>query len=112
MTDFFEYDDEFHKTIKDWVASNATQTYYLYASQQSDIKFESFCKAVISEGKIPIMITNVGKFDGRYSQSIQSALGISDDVRVYEVAKMGLMVVLQSRAKLFIETNGGILWTQ
>ena len=107
----FEYTGEFYNTVRAWVKLNRTNTYYLYASQQSDKLFDMFCKAVLSEGGIPIIITNVGSFDRLYPLNLRLALCNSDDVRVYEVAKMGMTVVLQAKARLFIETNGGILWT-
>jgi len=103
---------EFYIMVKTWVKCHrAHETYFLYASQQSDNLFDTFCKAVLSEGGVPILITNVGSFDKTYPPNLRMALSNSDDVRVYEVAKMGMNVVLQAKAKLFIETNGGILWT-
>ena len=39
-------------------------------------------------------------------------MNLSDEVRVYESAKMGMDLVLETKAKLFIKTNGGILWIQ
>jgi hypothetical protein len=44
--------------------------------------------------------------------NLRMAMNLSDDVRVYEVAKMGMDIVLDSKADLFIKTNGGILWIQ
>jgi hypothetical protein len=102
---------EFYTDVIDWIRLNENNTYYLYASQQSDNLFDTFCKAVLSEGGIPIIMTNVGAFDRAYPPNLRLALDNSDDVRVYEVAKMGMTVVLQAKARLFIETNGGILWT-
>ena len=60
----------------------------------------------------PSPLTNVGAFNARYPLNLRMAMALSDNVRVYEVAKMGMDVVLDSKADLFIKTNGGILWIQ
>ena len=58
------------------------------------------------------IITNVGGFDNRYPLNLRQAMNLSDEVRIYESAKMGMDLVLETKAKLFIKTNGGILWIQ
>ena len=61
-------------------------------------------------GKIPVLITNVGAFDARYPLNLRNAMSLSENVRVYESAKMGLNIVLNSKAELFVKTNGGVVW--
>jgi hypothetical protein len=102
----------FYYKVDEWVKSNPTHTFYLYASQQSDKNIYDFCLCVLDNNKIPVIITHVGGFDTHYPISLKQSMNLSDDVRVYEVAKMGLDIVLNSKANKFIETNGGILWIQ
>ena len=108
----FDTKSKFYEDVSDWVKQNQSHTFYLFASQQSDKNFYDFCSAVLDAGKIPVLLTNVGAFDARYPLNLRMAMGLSDEVRVYEVAKMGMDVVLDSKANLFIETNGGIIWIQ
>ena len=108
----FEVVGDFYNKVDEWVKLNPTHTFYLYSSQQTDSNFYDFCLAVLNNKKIPVIITNVGGFNNRYPLNLRQAMNISDDVRVYESAKMGMDLVLETKAKLFIKTNGGILWTQ
>lgn len=108
----FHIKGEFYNKISEWVKSNPTHSFYLYSSQQTDANFYDFCSAVLDNDKIPIIITNVGGFDNRYPLNLRQAMNLSDEVRVYESAKMGMDLVLETKAKLFIKTNGGILWIQ
>ncbi len=108
----FEIESEFYKTIYDWIDKNSEHEFYIYSSQQNDNQFYEFCSAVLNSNKIPVLLTNVGSFNARYPLNLRMAMGLSDKVRVYEVAKMAMDIVLDSKANLFIETNGGILWIQ
>lgn len=103
---------DFYYIIDDWIQSNPEHTFYVYASQQSDVHFYDFCLAVTDNKKIPVIITNVSGLNKDYPANLKMAMNISDDVRMYESAKMAMNVVLTSRANLFIKTNDGILWTR
>lgn len=102
---------DFYYIIDEWVKSNSNHTFYLYASQQKDLRFYDFCSAVIDNKKIPVIITNVGSIKKPYPTNLKMAMNLSDDVRVYESAKMGMNVVLKNKAKLFVKVNGGVIWT-
>lgn len=102
----------FYYTINDWIQSNPEHTFYVYASQQKDVHFYDFCLAVTDNKKIPVIITNVSGLNKEYPANLKMAMTISDDVRLYESAKLAMTTTLVSRAKLFIKTNGGILWTR
>jgi hypothetical protein len=108
----FDTKNDFYDRIYKWVLVNPSNQFYLFTSQQSDSNFYNFTSAVLDAKKIPVLLTNVGAFNRRYPLNLRMAMGLSDDVRVYEVAKMGMDVVLDSKADLFIKTNGGILWIQ
>ena len=108
----FDTKNDFYDKIYEWVLANPSHQFYLFTSQQSDSNFYNFTSAVLDAKKIPVLLTNVGAFNRRYPLNLRMAMGLSDDVRVYEVAKMGMDVVLDSKADLFIKTNGGILWIQ
>jgi hypothetical protein len=108
----FDTKNEFYNKVLSWVLGNPSHTFYIFASQQSDSNFYDFCSAVLECGKVPVILTNVGAFNSRYPLNLRMAISLSSDVRLYEVAKMGMDVVLDSKANLFIETNGGILWIQ
>jgi hypothetical protein len=108
----FDTKNDFYNKVYGWVLDNASHQFYLFASQQSDSEFYNFTSAVLDAGKIPVLLTNVGAFNARYPLNLRMAMGLSDDVRVYEVTKMGMDIVLDSKAELFIKTNGGILWIQ
>jgi hypothetical protein len=108
----FDVKNDFYNKVFEWVLINPTHTFYLFSSQQSDSNFYDFCSAVVDANKIPVLLTNVGAFNARYPLNLRMAMSLSNDVRVYEVAKMGMDVVLDSKADLFIKTNGGILWIQ
>ena len=108
----FDTKNEFYNKVLSWVSENPSHEFYIFASQQSDTNFYNFCSAVLHFGKVPVILTNVGAFNSRYPLNLRMAMALSNDIRVYEVAKMGMDVVLGSKANLFIETNGGILWIQ
>lgn len=108
---FTETDTDTYSDISVWVKQNPEHTFYLIVGQQTNIIFETFCRAVVDSGKIPVIITNVSSSNSPYSVFIRNAMRVSPDVRVYEVAKMAMTGVLKAKAKLFIKTNGGILWT-
>jgi hypothetical protein len=108
----FDIKNDFYNKVYDWVLNNPSHQFYLFASQQSDSEFYNFTSAVLDAGKIPVLLTNVGAFNARYPLNLRMAMGLSNDVRVYEVTKMGMDTVLDSKAELFIKTNGGILWIQ
>lgn len=108
----FDIKNDFYINVLDWVLKNPSHTFYIFASQQGDKHFYDFTSAVLECKKIPVLLTNVGAFNARYPLNLRMAMNLSDDVRVYEVAKMGMDIVLDSKADLFIKTNGGILWIQ
>jgi hypothetical protein len=108
----FDTKNDFYNKVYGWVLDNTSHQFYLFASQQSDSEFYNFTSAVLDAGKIPVLLTNVGAFNARYPLNLRMAMGLSDDVRVYEVTKVGMDIVLDSKAELFIKTNGGILWIQ
>jgi hypothetical protein len=108
----FDTKNDFYNKVYSWVLDNTSHQFYLFAAQQSDSEFYNFTSAVLDAGKIPVLLTNIGAFNARYPLNLRMAMGLSDDVRVYEVAKMGMDIVLDSKAELFIKTNGGILWIQ
>jgi hypothetical protein len=108
----FDIKNDFYNKVYDWVLNNPSHQFYLFASQQSDSEFYNFTSAVLDAGKIPVLLTNVGAFNSRYPLNLRMAMGLSNDVRVYEVTKVGTDIVLDSKAELFIKTNGGILWIQ
>jgi hypothetical protein len=101
-----------YNDIVEWVTTNSSHTFYLIVARQENTDFETFSKAVVDCGKIPVIITNVSSINKPYSLSIRNAMKISPFVRVYEVAKMAMDVVLLAKANLFIKVNGGILWTR
>ena len=103
-------DDKFYYEVKNWVLQNKEHEFFLFASHQKDERFYTFTDAVLQGGGTPILIISVGAWDSRYPWNIQKALDMHDSVRVYEVSRMGMMVVLKAKAQLFIKTNGGILW--
>lgn len=108
----FDIKTKFYEDVCDWVIQNPEHTFYIYTSQQKDTLFYEFCSAVLNQNKKPVILTNVGGWNARYPLNLRNAMALSDDVRVYEVAKMGMDIVLNSKAELFIKTNGGILWIQ
>ena len=108
---FTDTDVELYDAISTWVKHNNQHTFYLIVGQQTNTDFETFCKAVVDSGKIPVIITNVSSSNSPYSIFIRNAMRVSPDVRVYEVAKMAMTDVLKAKAELFIRTNGGIVWT-
>ena len=108
----FDIKNDFYNKVYDWVLNNPSHQFYLFTSQQSDSEFYNFTSAVLDAGKIPVLLTNVGAFNARYPLNLRMAMGLSNDVRVYEVTKMGMDNVLDSKADGFIKTNGGILWIQ
>jgi hypothetical protein len=107
---FTDTDAELYETISAWVTSNNQHIFYLIVGQQANTNFETFCKAVVDAGKIPVIITNVSSSNSPYSIFIRNAMRVSPVVRVYEVAKMAMTDVLKAKADLFIRTNGGIVW--
>ncbi len=111
MSFFTEINTHIYDEVADWVQTNPQHFFYLIVGQQTNKDFETFCKAVLDNNKIPVIITNVGSYDYPYSLYIRNAMKLSPDVRVYEVAKMAMTDVLISKANLFIKTNGGIIWT-
>ena len=100
-----------YDSITVWVQQNSSHTFYVIVGQQTNKEFETFCRAVLDNNKIPVIITNVSSSRLPYSSFIRNAMKLSSNVRVYEVAKMAMTDVLVAKAKLFIETNGGIIWT-
>lgn len=108
---FTETDTDLYAEISDWVSQNLNHNFYLIVGQQTNKNFETFCKAVLDNNKIPVIITNVSSSSLPYSLYIRNAMKLSEQVRVYEVAKMAMTDVLLAKAKLFVETNGGIIWT-
>lgn len=111
MSFFTETDDYAYDEIVSWVRENPQHSFYLIVGQQTNKQFETFCKAVLDNNKIPVIITNVSSLDYPYSLYVRNAMKLSSDVRVYEVAKMAMTDVLISKANLFVKTNGGIVWT-
>ena len=117
INDFFQdpYESEeerdLYHEISNWVWSNPKETFFLIAAQQNNADFEVFCRAVLFHDKTPVIITNVSNPNKPYSLQIRNAMRLSDKVRVYEVAKMAMTVVLRARARLFVEINGGLIWT-
>lgn len=113
MTMFFDnQDDDQYIDIVRWVESNLDNTFYLMVGQQKCGEFETFCRAVLDCGKIPVIITNVGSMRSPLSLTIRNAMQLSSKVRVYEVSKMAMWTVLKAKASKFVEINGGIIWTQ
>ena len=112
MSEFFtETDTDLYTEISNWVLQNSKHTFYIIVGQQANKNFEVFCKAVLANNKIPVIITNVSSSDYPYSLYVRNAMKLSPLVRVYEVAKMAMTEVLISKANLFVKTNGGIVWT-
>ena len=107
MIDYYDIDT----TISSWVKQNINETYFIIVGQQTRAPFVQFCKAVLIYDKIPVIITNVGSFNKPYSQQIRDAMKAAPSVRVYEVSKMAMTKTLMHKAKLFVKTNGGIIWT-
>ena len=94
-----------------WVWENPTYPFYVIAGQQTNTEFVDFCDAVLSQNCTPVIITNVSSIDKPYSAQIQASMRLSPRVRVYEAAKMAMTGILRAKAKLFVKTNGGIIWT-
>lgn len=111
MSFFTDTDDDTYDEIVSWVRKNPQHSFYLIVGQQTNKLFETFCKAVLDNNKIPVIITNVSSSDYPYSLYVRNAMKLSPAVRVYEVAKMAMTDVLISKANLFVRTNGGIVWT-
>lgn len=103
---------KFYDDVNSWVKLNPNHTFYVYASQTSDNKFYEFCLCVLDNKKIPVIITNVTSWNKPYPNNIKQAMNISEDVRVYESAKVATDLVLRTKANKFIQINGGILWIQ
>lgn len=101
----------FYYEVDRWVKNNINHTFYIYFSQQNNVNFYEFTLAVLDNQKIPVLITNVGGIKHKYPINLQMAINLSDDVRFYESAKMGMNSVLKSKANLFVKVNGGIVWT-
>jgi hypothetical protein len=108
----FNEKGKFYDKIVNWVNDNEDNTFYIYPAQQSNKNFYDFCLAVLDCKKIPVLITNVGAFNRRYPFNLRNAMSLSENIRVYESAKMGLNIVLKSKAELFVKTNGGVVWTR
>ena len=110
----FDVVHPFYEDVCTWVRDNSLHTFYVYSARQDDVKIYTFCAAVLDvlHYASPIIITNVGPFDGEYPIHIRAALALSKNVRVYESAKMSMNIVLRARAKTFIDINGGVLWIQ
>ena len=109
---FTSVQSEFYKRISDWIDDNSTEEFYVYPSQQSDENIYDFCSAVLDKNKTPILIVPNGGWDKKYPTTLQSAINLSDKVRVYEVSTMRTIVVIIGKAKQFIKVNGGVLWTR
>jgi hypothetical protein len=108
---FTDIETTFYDKVSSWVQQNLNQSFYIIVGQQTNTGFETFCKAVLDHNKIPVIITNVSTSQSPYSTFIRNAMRVSPAVRVYEVAKMAMNDVLMAKARLFIKTNGGIVWT-
>lgn len=104
-------DGNIYDRVVRWIRQNRAQPYYIIVGQQTNPDFEQFCFAVAEYRGIPVIITNVGGWDKPLSPQIQRAMSVSDNVRVYEAAKMGMTSILRSKAELFVKINGGIIWT-
>tara|TARA_R100001377_G_C3180609_1_gene106502 strand:- start:778 stop:1119 length:342 start_codon:yes stop_codon:yes gene_type:complete len=108
---FFTYvESPFYKQISDWVDKNKDEDFYVYPSQQRDEYIYDFCSAVLGKNKIPILIVPNGGFNKKYPSTLQAAINLSDDVRVYEVCTIRTRNVIQSKAIQFTEVNGGVVW--
>lgn len=108
---FTDTETALYDTVSSWVQQNSNHSFYIIVGQQTNTDFETFCKAVLDNNKIPVIITNVSNSQSPYSIFIRNAMRISSAVRVYEVAKMAMTDVLMAKARLFIRINGGIIWT-
>ena len=86
--------------------------FYVFPTSHSNDNIYDFCSAVLKENKTPVLITPLTGWNATYPSTIQVALKLSDKVRKYESAKMGMMSVLENRAKQFIKINGGVVWTR
>lgn len=113
MREYFdEKDSDFYKEVYKWVNRNKNHEYYVIYGVQQTKEFEDFCRAVLSLNKTPVIITNVGAKNRKYSLFIRNAMSLSPKVRVYESAKMAMSSTLISKANLFTNTRGGIVWTR
>tara|TARA_R100001594_G_scaffold53305_1_gene86955 strand:+ start:487 stop:828 length:342 start_codon:yes stop_codon:yes gene_type:complete len=113
MNNFFtSVETPFYKQVSDWVSENKNHEFYILPTSQNNENIYDFCSAVLKENKTPVLITPLTGWDATYPSAIQVALKLSDKVRIYESAKMGMMIVLENRAKQFIKINGGVIWTQ
>lgn len=111
MSFFTDTETTLYTDVCEWVNQNSDYSFYIIVGQQTNKNFETFCRAVLDNNRVPVIITNVSSSRSPYSSFIRNAMKLSNDVRVYEVAKMAMTDVLLAKAKLFIKINGGIVWT-
>jgi hypothetical protein len=108
----FQIKTPFYDDVDAWVKADTSHLYYLFPTQQKNTNFVDFCSAVLDNNKVPVIITNIAGMNNHYPPNLRNAMSLSDDVLVYEVAKMGLNTVLKARADFFVNLKGGIIWTQ
>jgi hypothetical protein len=107
---FTSLETPFYKRISKWVDENPSEEFYVYPSQQNDDDIYDFCTSVLDKNKTPILIVPNGGWNKRYPSTLQSAINLSDEVRVYEVSSIRTKDVIQAKARQFTKTNGGIVW--
>lgn len=63
------------------------------------------CKDILNHGNIPVILTNTTPLHMEYHEILQKIMKLSDDIMVFEAAKVATRRTMVARAKLFIESN-------